>query len=179
MKKISWKRLERKTIYDTPFLKVYEDKVKLPNGHIINDYSLTKKPDVVLVIATDKNWNIITEKEYKYAANKELLNVPAGHIDENESPIEAAQRELLEETGYSGNEFELVTILYEFPTKDLHKVFVVRARNVQLTNKTNLDITESLNIRLVTKEELKKQIKNKQWENASMIAAFVLTDLLN
>jgi hypothetical protein len=48
-----WQRLDRKTVYDSKFLKVYEDRVKLPNGAEIDDYTVVEKPSIVMVVATD------------------------------------------------------------------------------------------------------------------------------
>ncbi|MEK7077314.1 MAG: NUDIX hydrolase, partial [Patescibacteria group bacterium] len=148
--KTSWKRLGRKTIYDAPFLKVYEDKVQLPNGTIIEDYSLTKKPDIVIIVATDKDNKLIVGSEYKYAADKKLLNTPAGGLNIGESPIEAAKRELLEETGYGNGKFTLISELYNYPTKDLHKFYVVRAENLEVVSRLQLEETESFSISLVS-----------------------------
>lgn len=57
---MSWKRLKRTTLVDTKFLKVYADKVELPNGEIIDDYTVVEKPDYIIVIAVDELGNLIT-----------------------------------------------------------------------------------------------------------------------
>src|SRR5215471_15139648 len=121
-----WQRLDRKTVYDSKFLKIYEDKVRLANGTKIDDYTVVEKPNVVMVVATDTNGDIIVLREYKYAADETMLTLPAGHKKNDEEPIAAARRELLEETGFGGGTFEVVGILRDYPTKDLHTVHVVR-----------------------------------------------------
>ena len=78
---MSWKRLDRKTLIDTKFLKVYEDKVKLPNGNVIDDYSVIEKPNYSMIVALDTDNNIVTIDEYKYAINKIIHTLPAGHIE--------------------------------------------------------------------------------------------------
>lgn len=178
MSRSSWKRLDRKTIYDTPFLKVYEDKVELPNGVIISDYSLTKKPDFVIIVATDKNHKLITVLEYQYAADKEFLHLPAGGLEINEPPIEAAQRELLEETGYGNGKFTHITTLYNYASKDMHKFYVVRAENVEFVSENKLEETEALITRTISVDELKQQIRTLKWKDASSIAAVAVCDLL-
>src|SRR3989344_8424401 len=117
---MSWKRLARKTLIDTKFLKVYEDKVKLPNGNIIDDYSVIAKPSYSMIVALNTDGNIITIDEYKYAIDRVIHTLPAGHIEEGEDPLESAKRELAEETGYTGGEWEYLGEFYEYPTKDSH-----------------------------------------------------------
>jgi len=180
MKTNEWKRLNRKTIYDTPYMKVYEDTVQTPQGVIVDDYSLTKKPDVVMIVTTDTENNLIIEKEYKYAANKTFFTIPAGHMEEGESPLEAAKRELLEETGYGNGEFTLISTLYEYPTKDMHKVYVVRATNVELISEKKWDETESLEVYKMTIPELKAFVlTDDAWAISSVIASFAVCGLLS
>jgi ADP-ribose pyrophosphatase len=178
---ISWKRIDRITLVDTPFLKVYSDSIRLPNGSLI-DYTVIKKRDIVVVVATDIEGRVITFREYKYAADAELLTLPAGQIDSKESPEEAAARELLEETGYGGGEYALIDTLVEYPTKDLHTISVVRAKNVSWQQAVEHEETENIgDITLTSIKELREQIAQGDWKTTSTLAALVraLPELLN
>lgn len=179
--KSGWKRINRKIIYHSPFLHLYEDTVELPNKEIINDYSVVKKPDIVLIVATDKNNNILVMSEYKYAVNEYLWTIPAGHVEEGESPLHTAKRELLEEVGYLSEEFEQVNMLYEYPSKDMHKVYIIRAKNItHKKNSQKMEATESISeIKLISPEELKKQIYQGQWNISAVLAAFLLTEVIS
>lgn len=177
MKKTSWKLLNRKEIYKSKFIEVFDDTVELPDKTIFDHYSVVKKPDVVVVVATANN-KIIMIDEYKYAANAIMRVLPAGHLKTNESPIEAAKRELLEETGYSGDEFKYLGILREYPSKDLHKVHVILAKNVRKTSDKNLDIGESNKIVMVTVESIKREIRRCRIQSSGTIAALSISGLL-
>lgn len=61
--------------------------------------------DASACVAVDEEQNIILVKQYRYPHKKDLLEIPAGRIEKNESPKEAAKRELLEETGYYSDHF--------------------------------------------------------------------------
>lgn len=172
-----WKRLSRKTVYSSKFVSVFEDSVKLPNGKIINDYTLIQKPSIVVIVATDTNGQLIKLREYKYAANKTLFTLPAGHIAQNEEPLQSAKRELLEETGYGNGQFSERGILYEYPTKDLHIVHVIRAINVEKIQETVLESTEQSNYSLISITDLRNEIKNGQWKTSISLAAFALTGM--
>lgn len=176
---MTWKRLDRKTIYDTKYLKVYEDKVEFPNGNVSESYSVFRLPDVVIVLASDKEKNIITLLEYKYGANEKLRNFPAGHIEEGEEAVAAARRELLEETGYGGGEFSLVGSLKEFPTKSLSTAYIIRATDVEKIADQNLDENEEVSVVLVSKQELEIEIRQRKWIDAKCLAGITLTHILD
>ncbi|MEM1312137.1 MAG: NUDIX hydrolase [Patescibacteria group bacterium] len=173
-----WQTLETKTIFDSKFLKVYQDEVRLPNGNIINDYTLVEKPSVVVIVAIDSHNNLIVLNEYKHGA-KEYLNVlPAGHLAKGENSLEAARRELLEETGYSGENFSELGVLYDYPSKDVHKVNVVLVKDIKKVTEENHEETESITYKLVPLGKVKQQILNKEWKSTSSISALCISGVL-
>ena len=108
-----WKTLSRHTILDCgKFLKVENHIIELPDGRIIDDWPWVVAPDFVLVVALDENGQFILFRQTKYAVDGTTLAPVGGHIEAREDPLLAAQRELLEETGY---EAEAWTFLGKYP----------------------------------------------------------------
>lgn len=177
MKNTHWKLIDRKSVYKSKFVEVYEDEVQLPDNAVIKDYTVIKKPDIVIVIATvgDK---VLMIHEYKYAADAVMKALPAGHLKKDEEPTEAARRELLEETGYSGDDFAYLGILREYASKDLHQVHVVLAKDVQKVSEKNLDPGEENTLSLTTIEAVKREIIDGQIQSSSAIAALAMSGLL-
>lgn len=170
----SWERIDRKTLVDTPFLKVYSDQIRLPNGSLIDDYTVIKKRDVVIVVASNEDGKVLIQKEYRYAVDQMLWSLPGGQSDANEAPEQTAARELLEETGYGGGTYEVIDTLYEYPTKDAHTITIVRAKDVSWQKEVVHEATEMIDgPHLVTIEELRKQIQTGEWKSASSIAILV------
>ncbi|MDQ5900650.1 MAG: ADP-ribose pyrophosphatase [Patescibacteria group bacterium] len=170
-----WKKLGRKAVFESRFLDVYEDTVELPNGTVIDDYTLTKKPSYVIVLAVTPDQKIIVFKEYKYAVNEELWSFPAGTFKDGENPEETAKRELLEETGYTSDSFELLGKLYEYPTKDLHECYVYVAKDIRKVGEHAHEATETIGkIMTLSLDEVRKSIKNGEWKAATLLAAFLL-----
>lgn len=139
-----WKQLDRKTLLNSRFMSVYKDTVQLPNGKVFDDYTVAKLPSGVVVVATDPNGALITQFEYKYAIDQVILNLPSGSVEGGKSPLEVARLELLEETGYSSTDFELVQTTYEYPSKLSHKLYIVRAKNAVKVQEATHEETESI-----------------------------------
>ncbi len=173
-----WKTLQRRIVLDSEFLKVYQDTIKLPNGEIIDDYTLIKKPDIVMIVATTADDRVIFVEEYEHGAGCKLLNLPAGHIFDKEDPIETAKRELAEETGFGGGKFTKVDKLYEYPSKDIHTVTIVKAEDVVPISEIRHEITEMISIRFIPRKNLKKIINKGDLKVSSALASLALAGLL-
>jgi 8-oxo-dGTP pyrophosphatase MutT (NUDIX family) len=141
---ISWARKARKVLVKKPYLNVYEDVVELHNGETIDDYTIVSLPNGVVVVATDHDGKLITQYEYKYAINRTVLTLPAGCVEEGDSILGTAARELLEETGYKSDELELVQTVHEYPSKADHTLYIVRAKNAKKVSAAQHDATENI-----------------------------------
>jgi ADP-ribose pyrophosphatase len=81
------------------FLKVQQDTVQLPDGGTaMREY--IRHPGAVAILALLPNGKLLLEKQFRYALQREFLEIPAGKIDPGEDPLTTAKRELQEETGY-------------------------------------------------------------------------------
>jgi ADP-ribose pyrophosphatase len=70
-------------------------------------YSL-KLPDYAAVVALTEEQRVLIVRQYRPALERETLELPSGIVDPGETPLESARRELLEETGYAGGEWEVL-----------------------------------------------------------------------
>lgn len=176
---MSWKRLHRKLLIEDPFLVVYEDQVELPNGSVIDNYSIVQKPDYVIIVALDRHNNLITIDEYKYAIDKTLHVLPAGHINSGENPLTTARRELSEETGYSGGVWTYLGEFYDYPSKDSHKAHFIKGVGVVQQDTQHLDATEAIKVRILPLPQLKEEVRKGEWVANSSLAALAAAGILS
>lgn len=92
------------TLYESGFIRLYKDQVRLPDGSI-GSREYIRHPGAVAVLAMLDNGNLLLERQYRYPTGREFLEIPAGKIDAGEDILRTAQRELLEETGYVATEW--------------------------------------------------------------------------
>jgi ADP-ribose pyrophosphatase len=109
--------LSSKVVHSAPVFRVTTDEVIEPSGAKVRR-DIVRHPGSVVILAIDERKEepaVLLIRQYRYAANKELWELPAGRIDEGEDALTAAKRELAEETGYSAAEWKLALYYYASP----------------------------------------------------------------
>ena len=89
-----------------PWMTVRKDVVAHPDGRVNPEYYVLEYPDFINVIAITTDGRIIMEQQWRQAVGEVSLEIPAGVVEKGESPLQAAQRELAEETGFTGGTWE-------------------------------------------------------------------------
>ncbi len=109
--KSPWKTNSSKIVFQNSWISLREDEVTTPSGKPGKYTYLEAKP-FVIVVAIDNN-ELVMIKQYRYPVKKTLLEFPAGGFDHNEQPLDAAKRELKEETGYEATNWKYIGEFYE------------------------------------------------------------------
>lgn len=101
-----WELLARETIVEQPpFLVVEQHTLALPDGQIIDNWQWLITPDYVNVLAETEDGRLVCLRQPKYGYEGLSLATVGGYVEAGEAPLPAAQRELLEETGYEADEW--------------------------------------------------------------------------
>lgn len=103
--------LSSDTVYHGRLLHAKLDRVKLPNGKESSREYLIH-PGAAVIIPVFDNGDILLERQHRYPLRRDFLELPAGKLDPNESELECAQRELLEETGYVADSWQYLATFY-------------------------------------------------------------------
>ena len=103
--------IDGELVYDGHFLKVQSDTIALPNGkHTKREYIL--HPGAVVILPLLDDGTVLMERQFRYPLRQVFIEFPAGKIDKGEDPLLAAKRELEEETGYTGGQWQFVTTIH-------------------------------------------------------------------
>lgn len=166
-----WKILKSEYLFERPWLTVRKDVVQIPNGQINDEFYVLEYPDWVNVIAITKDGQFVMERQYRHGLGKTCYEIPAGVVEKGETPLDAARRELMEETGYGAGEWrEIMTVSGNTSTtNNLTHCFV--AANVKLlSDKQHLDRTEDIKVCLMSEEQVLDLMANDQIKQSLMAA---------
>lgn len=174
--KKKWKKLGSELFLKTPWLEISKNIFRLPNGEIIQDYYLIKKPASVHFVAITENNKIILIKQYRPGAEKASISVPAGYVDKGETLEKACQREMAEEIGYQAKNLLEITQITEgsdrfvgFPCHLFMAWNLVRIKDRALDAEA-----KEINIIEINAAEAIKMIERKKIKGAFTIAAIFL-----
>ncbi len=165
-----WKVLKSEYLFRRPWLTVRRDCVELPDGRQNPEFYVLEYPDWVNVIAITEDGKFVMERQYRHGLGKTCFEIPAGVIEEGEDPLDAAKRELMEETGYGeGTWRKIMTVSGNSSTTDnLSHCYV--AEGVRKISGQHLDSTEDLEIVLLDTAQVKDLMVNDQIKQALMAA---------
>lgn len=142
-------QISSRRVYSGRIISVDVDHVRFPNG-TTGELEMVRHPGASAVVPFlddphDPDPRVILIRQYRYAANGFVHEIPAGRLDHGESPYECAARELKEETGYSASELMPLTTFYTTPGFTDERIHLFAA--VGLTEgKSDLESDEILDI---------------------------------
>ena len=158
-KDMKWKTLSQKYLIEKPWLTARVDKVELPTGAIIDEYYVLEYPDWVNTIAITKEGEFVFVRQYRYAIGKTVNELCAGVIEKGEDPMEAAKRELMEETGFGGGKWQKWMTISANPSTHTNLTHCYLATDVERMDVQHLDQAEDIEVRLFSREEVMEMLE--------------------
>lgn len=165
-----WQVLSSEYLFKRPWLTARRDHVKLPTGAEIPEYYILEYPDWVNVIALTVDGKMVMIRQYRHGIGEARYEICAGVVEQGEDPLKAAQRELYEETGYGGGEWQLFMTLSANASSHTNLIYCYLAVGVEPCSTQHLEETEDLTVHLLTSEEVKQLLLDDELRQATMIA---------
>lgn len=155
-----WKVKNRSLYRHTPYRAIEDVTYVMPSGKECV-FSLKKEGTVVAVLALDKNNNVILTKQFRPGPDAILDELPGGGVHEDETPLEAMKRELLEETGYESDQWVELGTPLECAYSTIRR-YAFLATECEKTSELNLDETEYIEVVLKSVDDFFEQLKQGQ-----------------
>ncbi len=165
-----WKVLSSEYLFKRPWLTARRDTVQLPDERVNPEFYILEYPAWINVIARTPDGMYVMVEQYRHGLGQVGIELCAGVVEEGEEPELAARRELEEETGYTGGEWELGMVLSGNPSVTSNLTYCFIARGVTKTTAQHLDASEDIAVKLLTEEELLELLREDVMKQALMVA---------
>lgn len=168
--------ISQKTVYKAELFNVLETKLVLDGNKKHTKHDIEVKPTVFIFPLTDKN-EIYLIYEYRYLLGKTVLSAIAGFVQNGESSIQAAKRELKEETGLVASHWEELLRMNTENSVVKSQKHLFLAKNIDITNKS-LEDDEIIEVTKIPLEQAVNKILNNEISGAGSIIGILLLDKL-
>ena len=140
----------------------------------MDDYYVMEYPDWVTVIAITEDGNYVMEQQYRHGIQKTCYELCGGTIEKGENPMEAAKRELKEETGYVSDCWTRLMTIPSNATISDNYAHIFRAENCRPESEQHLDETEVLRVVLLDRNEMESLIAEGEFQQSVHGLAWLL-----
>ena len=176
-RRLSARVLSSRVVYRGPVFWVTSERVREPTG-VTALREVVRHTGSVVILATEESRGeplVLFERQYRYAAESYLWELPAGRIDKDEEPLAAARRELLEETGYSARSWKRILRFYASPGFVAEPMTVFWARGLK-PGPAQPEADEVIEQRLISLSEAVNMVLQGTIRDAKTIASVLWLD---
>ena len=167
-----WKILKSTYLIKDRWLTLRADTCETGEGLLIDPFYILEKRDWAHVVGFDAQDRILVVRQYRHGSKSICVELPCGVIDESDaSPLQAAKRELLEETGCKSAHYENLGSVYANPARQTNRVYAFLAFDVRQIAEPKLDATENIEFEFVNLSTLFQLIDSGAFSQSLHIAS--------
>ena len=165
-------RIDGARVYDGALLHVRRDTVRLPDGATATREYIVH-PGAVLIVPVQADGRLVVERQFRYPLNRVLVEFPAGKLDPGEAPLASAQRELLEEAGFTADRWTHLGRLHPVVSYSSEAIELFVAEDLRHVGR-QLDHGEFLDLDTMTVDAMLAALDRGEITDAKTIAALFL-----
>ncbi len=165
-------RINRELVVKGSIIEYYHDTMQLPDGRT-STWDFIKHNGAVAVVAVREDGKLLMVRQYRNALDRETLEIPAGALEyPEEPPMEAALRELQEETGYVGGKIEHLHTLQTTVAFTNERIEMYLVTDLK-PGKQHLDEEESIDVEAYSLQELKQMILESKIQDGKTVCGIL------
>jgi 8-oxo-dGTP pyrophosphatase MutT (NUDIX family) len=149
-----WQVIETRLVVERRWIEVHEQRVRLGNGHEIPEFHKVVMPSWAAVLCVTAEDEVVLVRQYRHGIGEESVELPAGVIEPEESPLEAARRELLEETGYVAEAWYPIVSVATEPSRHTVRAHFFCARGARAAKARAPEPSEDIELVTIPRAEL-------------------------
>lgn len=161
MKESPASTLDSRAVHQGRAFRTYQDRVRLPNGREAT-MDVVRHPASAILVPLPGPGRVILVRQYRYAVDRWIWELPAGNVEPGEDPEAAARRECAEETGWTARHVERIGAFYPSPGYCDEVMIFYRLTGLSATSRLALDADEVLKPRIFTLDEARAVIADGQ-----------------
>ena len=163
--------IHTENVYYGRVVKLDLHEVRLPNGET-SKREIIKHPGAVAMVALDDNQRILLVRQFRLAAGKVMLEIPAGTLEPDESPINCAERELQEETGFKPAKLESLGGIYTAPGYTTEFIHLFLATGL-VSSSLDMDSDEFIELETFTLAEALNLVESGEINDSKTVAGLL------
>ena len=167
------KTISSREVYRCGLFRVTEDEARDSKTGFQISRSVVRHVGSAVMMAVDEEKRILLVRQYRLPAGKYLWELPAGRLDPGEKPLQAAKRELVEETGYKARKWTKLASFWVSPGYVAERMTIFRAAELAAGKATPMD-DEQIETRWFTRREVREMVAAGKIEDAKTIIGFLL-----
>ncbi len=167
-----WTLLDSRIIQARPVFTLKNERYRSGRTGREHEFYIIDSPDWVNVIPLTADGKVILVNQYRFGTKEFSLEIPGGMLDDGDTPELAAKRELLEETGYAGEEPILLGTVHPNPAIHTNRCYTYLIKNATCKKPPKQDSTEDIEVKSVPLSEIPQLIREGKITHALVIAAF-------
>lgn len=167
-----WTWLNAKILSICPIFTLKQERYRSPRTGREHDFFVLHSGDWVNVIPITSDQRVVLVNQYRVGSKGFSLEIPGGLVDPGDTPARAASRELLEETGYGGDEPILLGVVHPNPAIHTNRCYTFLMTPVSFIKAPRQDTTEDIEVQLVPLAEIAGLIREGRITHSLVIAAF-------